>query len=50
MEPSRNGGQTGEQRGFTGLRELRLVLSGNPTESELGDPLLNALARCEIQE
>jgi len=48
LKPSRNGGPTGEQRGFTDLPELRLVLSGNPTESELGDALLNALARCEI--
>ena len=50
LKPSRNGGPTGEQLGFTDLPELRLVLSGNSTESELGNALLSALTRCEIAE
>jgi hypothetical protein len=47
LVPTRNGGTRGPGRGFHGLADRHLWLDGEPTDKQLGEALIEALARCE---
>jgi hypothetical protein len=46
VEPSRNGGAYGEDRGFTPLTDEAMCLSPNASTHDLGDALVAAFTRC----
>jgi hypothetical protein len=47
ISPTKNGGATGKDRGFLGIKDASIVVNANVNDKELGDKMKLAWSKCE---